>query len=100
MKVTIQSLHFTAAEPLKAYVQKKCDKLDHFFDRIQEGQVRLKLQNEIKGANKLVEVKLLVPQDTLIATEQGKTFEEGMDLAFDNLKNQLKRYKGRLRTKA
>ncbi|MEL7339962.1 MAG: HPF/RaiA family ribosome-associated protein, partial [Bacteroidota bacterium] len=55
MKVTIQSIHFTAAERLKNYVQKKCDKFDQFFDRIIEGKVSLKLQKEAKGADKLVE---------------------------------------------
>ena len=100
MKVTIQSIHFTAADPLKAYIQKKCDKLDQFFDRIQEGEVRLKLQNEVKGANKLAEIKLLVPNDVLLVSEQGKTFEEAVDIAVDKMKVQLKRYKGKLRTQA
>ena len=63
MKLTIQSIHFNAADHLKAYVQRKADKLDTYFDRITDGEVSLKLQNEIKGANKLVEVpiKVVIP---------------------------------------
>ncbi|MEM7371328.1 MAG: ribosome-associated translation inhibitor RaiA [Bacteroidota bacterium] len=100
MKTTIQALHFTAADRLKSYIQKKCDKLDQFYDRIQEGTVSLKLQNEVKNANKWVEVKLRVPGDILIARQEGKTFEEGIDLAIDNMKIQLRRYKGKLRMNA
>ncbi len=97
MKLNIQSIHFTAADRLKDYVQKKCTKLDHFFDRILEGDVYLKLQNDVKGANKLVEIKLRVPGDILIAKEQAKTFEAATDLVTDKLRQQLIRYKEKMR---
>ena len=100
MKITIQSLHFTAADRLKSYIQKKCDKLDQFFDRIMEGKVSLKVQHEVKNANKWVEIKLKVPGDILIAREEGRTFEEAVDLAADTMKTQLKKYKGKLRANA
>ncbi|MEZ4828558.1 MAG: ribosome-associated translation inhibitor RaiA [Bacteroidia bacterium] len=95
MKITIQSIHFDAADRLKDYIQKKCDKLDQFFDRIIDGEVTLKLQNEIKGGNKFAEVKVNVPGDTLLATESGQTFEEAIDLCTDKIKEQLRRYKGK-----
>ncbi|GAB4406864.1 MAG: hypothetical protein OHK0039_08890 [Bacteroidia bacterium] len=97
MKVTIQSLHFTAAEPLKTYIQKKCDKLDQFFDKIIDAEVILKVRNEVKDANKYVEVRLNVPGEILIASDQGQRFEEATDLATDKLKRQLKNYKDKLR---
>jgi putative sigma-54 modulation protein len=98
MKITVQSLHFTAADPLKMYIQKKCDKLDQFYDRILDAQITLKLQNEVKGANKLVEVLLNVPGENLLASEQGATFEEAVDLCMDKLKIQLKKHKEKART--
>ncbi len=98
MKVIIQSLHFTAADPLKEYIQKKCDKLDQFYDRILDGLVTLKVQQEVKSANKLVEVQLNVPGENLIAKEQGSSFEEATDLVMEKLKIQLKKHKEKLRT--
>ena len=56
MKLTIQAIHFTAADKLKNYIEKKSAKLDQFFDRIVESTVRLKLEPEVSGANKLVEI--------------------------------------------
>ena len=49
MKVTIQAIHFKAADRLKDYIQEKSGKLDHFFDRITSGEVTLKLRREQKG---------------------------------------------------
>jgi putative sigma-54 modulation protein len=89
MKLIIQSIHFDAADHLKEYIQ-----------RITDGEVFLKLQNEIKGANKLVEVHLRVPGDTIIVSKQGGTFEEATDLAVDSLKTQILRYKDKLQAKA
>jgi len=97
MKLNMQSIHFTASSRLKDYIQKKCDKLDHFFDRIIEGEVYLKLQKELKDADKQVEIKLYVPGSTLIAKENAKTFEAATDLVIDKLKGQLVRYKEKLR---
>ncbi|MDP5169086.1 MAG: ribosome-associated translation inhibitor RaiA [Bacteroidia bacterium] len=100
MKLTIQSIHFDAADHLKEYIQRKTEKLDTFFDRITDGEVFLKLQNEIKGANKLVEMHLRVPGETIIVSKQGATFEEATDLAVDTLKTQVLKYKSKLQAKA
>ncbi len=96
MRITIQSIHFTAADKLKNYIQRKCDKLDQYFDRVVDGEVFLKVRNEIKGENKFVEIKLNVPGDTLLASEKGPTFESATDLCVDKLKSQLVKYKEKL----
>ncbi|MDX1909534.1 MAG: ribosome-associated translation inhibitor RaiA [Bacteroidia bacterium] len=96
MKVTIQSIHFTAATRLQAYIEQKLNKLDQFFDKIVGGNVILRVQPEGKGMNKYVEIHVSVPGDLLVAREEGRTFEEATDLVMDKLKSQLKRYKGRL----
>ena len=100
MTLTIQSIHFTASDRLKSYVQRKTDKLDQFFDRIVGAKVNLKLHNNGKGANKVVEIKLAVPGDILIASEKGTTFEEATDLVTDKIRKQLTRYKERLKARA
>ena len=70
MRITIQSIHFTAADKLKAYIERKCDKLDQYYDRVVDGEVFLKVRNEEKGENKFIEIKLNVPGDILIAKEK------------------------------
>ncbi|MEO0899449.1 MAG: ribosome-associated translation inhibitor RaiA [Bacteroidota bacterium] len=100
MKLTIQALHFTAADRLKSYISKKVNKLDQFYDRIIEGEVTLSVQDEKKGANKYAEVHVHVPGNVLIAGVNGQSFEAAVDMATDKLKTQIKRYKGKLRAQA
>ena len=98
MKLQTQSIHFDADQKLLDYLQKKCDKLDHFYDRIIDGQVYLKLEKVGDPSLKNVEIKVNVPGDELISSEQAYTFEEAIDSATDNLKRQIKRYKEKLRS--
>ena len=97
MKLNIQSIHFDADAKLLDFVQKKLDKLDTFYDKVVEGEVSLKLQNTDKN-NKLVQVKLAIPGNDLIAKEDGGTFEEATDKAYESLKRQLTKHKEKMAT--
>ena len=68
MKINTTSIHFNADQKLIDYIQKKTAKLDQFFDRIIDAQVYLKLENSGQLRYKIVEMKLMVPGDTLMAT--------------------------------
>lgn len=93
MKITIQSVHFNASEQLKEFTMQKVGKLERFFDGIISAEVILGLDKADNTENKVSKVALSVPNDTLVAEKQCKTFEEGIDLACDALRHQLERYK-------
>ena len=95
MKITVQSIHFSADKNLLAFIQKKVDKLDTFFDNIINGEVYLKLENVEHEANKIAEIKLHLPGNTMFAKEQCKTFEEATDLAIESLRKQIAKHKTR-----
>lgn len=97
MKLQIQSIHFDADSKLLDYIQEKCDKLDHFFDKIVDGQVYLKLENVHGVDNKFVEIKVNVPGEQIVAQEQGQKFEEAVDIATESLKRRLIKYKEKMR---
>jgi len=99
MKIRVQSIHFNADKKLLDFIQKKVDKLDLFFDQIIGGEVYLKLENVEDEANKISEIKLMVPGVTLFAKEQCKSFEEATDLAIESLKKQITKHKDKTRTK-
>ena len=99
MKIQVQSIHFTADKKLLEFVQKKVDKLDLFFDQIIGGEVYLKLENVEDEANKISEIKLMVPGLTLFAKEQCKSFEEATDLAIESLRKQIVKHKDKTRAK-
>lgn len=95
MATTIQSIDFDAADRLQSFVQTKVKKLQHFYDQIIDAQVYLKLEkNKNKDiGNKIVEIKLLVPNNTLIASHQAKTFEEATNMCVEQIKRQIIRHK-------
>lgn len=96
MKIQTTAVHFNADEKLLSYVDQKAGKLQHFYERIIHTAVFLKLENSGQVRDKIVEIKVNVPGETLIARETSKTFEAATDLVVDNLKRQIKRYKERI----
>ena len=96
MKLQVQSIHFNADSKLISFIQRKVDKLETFYDRLVDGEVFLRLNNE-GIENKTVEIKLNVPGTQLFATEKAKSFEAAADLATEALRNQLKKFKTRVK---
>ncbi|MBQ2321898.1 MAG: ribosome-associated translation inhibitor RaiA [Bacteroidales bacterium] len=93
MKLTVQSLHFDASQQLKDFADQKVGKLDRFFDGIISAEVVLSLDKAENTENKVSKITLAVPNDTLVAEKQCKSFEEGIDLACEALRKQLIKYK-------
>ena len=97
MELQINSVHFDADQGLTDFVQQKINKLDTYFDRIVEGEVFLKQDNNTPPTNsKIVEVKLFVPGSTLFSKEEAATFEIATDRVLDSMSKQLKKYKDKL----
>lgn len=96
MKLQVHSIHFDADKKLVNFIQKKVDKLETFYDRLVDGEVFLRLNNEGID-NKTVEIKLKVPGTHLFAVEKARSFEAATDQATTALRMQLKRFKSKLR---
>lgn len=96
MKISVQSIHFNADRKLLAFIQKKADKLDQFFDQIISAEVYLRLEKTEDELNKILEIKLNLPGTMLFSKQQCKTFEEAADLATESLRRQIDRYKSKL----
>ncbi|HEU5146640.1 MAG TPA: ribosome-associated translation inhibitor RaiA [Chryseosolibacter sp.] len=98
MKLQVHSIHFDADQKLVKYIQKKVDKLETFYDRLVDGEVFLRLNNEGTD-NKTVEIKIRVPGGQIFAIEKARSFEAATDIATDALRMQLKKFKAKLRNK-
>ncbi|ATA68921.1 ribosomal subunit interface protein [Capnocytophaga cynodegmi] len=93
MKVYVHPVGFTVDQKLVDFIQKKMDKLDHFYDKIIEADVHLKLENTSSKENKIVEIKVHVPGESLVVKKQFKTFEEGIDSSITPLERMLLKHK-------
>ncbi|MBL7834513.1 MAG: ribosome-associated translation inhibitor RaiA [Cyclobacteriaceae bacterium] len=96
MKLHVQSIHFDADIKLINFIQRKVDKLQTFYDRMVDGEVFLRLNNE-GVENKTVEIKLNMPGTQLFAVEKARSFEAATDMATEALRNQLKKFKTRVK---
>ncbi|MCK6616859.1 MAG: ribosome-associated translation inhibitor RaiA [Cyclobacteriaceae bacterium] len=96
MKLKVQSIHFDADKKLVNFIQKKVDKLETYFDRMVDGEVFLRLNNE-GVENKTVEIKLNLPGNQLFAVEKARSFEAATDQATEALKAQLKKFKTKVK---
>ena len=93
MKVFTQSVNFNADKSLIDYTQVKVASLVKYHDKIVDAEVFLKVQNTSDKENKITEVKINIPGNELMVKKESKTFEEGVNLAVDSLKRQLKKSK-------
>jgi putative sigma-54 modulation protein len=75
MKIETQSIHFTADEKLLALIEERLSKL------VQD---------------KIVEIKLNVPKELLVAKGTSKKFEVSLDQVVEALRKQLIKYKGKV----
>ena len=93
MKLQIHSIRFDADEKLIDLIKKKLNKLETFYDRIIDGEVFLKIENDESRINKIIEIKLNIPGNQLFAKERARSFEIGADEATEALRRQIKKFK-------
>lgn len=94
MKVEINASHFEVDSQLSDLIHKKVNKLERFFDHIIDCMVFLNEEGH-SGQNReqIVEIKVNVKETTLFCKESASKYEQAIDLAVENMKRQLKKYK-------
>jgi putative sigma-54 modulation protein len=97
MRVHTEAVQFKADQKLIDYIEKKVNKMDQYFDRIIEAKVTLRLENSGQVRDKVAEVLLNVPGESLFVKESSKTFEASVDGALSSMRRQLIKYKEKLR---
>lgn len=93
MNISINSVHFKADKDLEQFIVKKIEKTGKLHDGIIGSEVTLKLDNTDKPENKIVEIRLKIKGNDMLASKQCKTFEEATDQALDALKRQIDKSK-------
>ena len=93
MKLQMHSIRFDADQKLIDFIQRKLDKLETFYDRIIDGEVYMRIDNDDAKENKIIEIKLNIPGEQLFAKNRSKSFEAATDDAVEALRRQLKKHK-------
>ena len=93
MELSIQYINFNAYESLESFLNKKIKKIERFSKDINDIAIYLKVENTNDKENKLVEIKLNLPNNSLIVKKRDHTFESAIMNAIDVLVRQLKQLK-------
>jgi putative sigma-54 modulation protein len=97
MNIKIQSVKFDADKKLIDFIEAKVAKIDRFIDNIVSVDVTLKLDKDFDNGNKVATIKITVPGDELLAERRCKSFEEAIDQGLDAIRNQVDKYKEKLK---
>jgi putative sigma-54 modulation protein len=97
MKVSVQSVNFNISRDLVEYIEKKINNLEKFHDHILGAEIFLKVQSTSEKENKIVEIKMSLPGNDIVAKKQSKTFEDAVSQASESIRRQLVKRKERLR---
>lgn len=97
MNISINSVKFKADPKLEKFVNDKVTKLDRLVDNATKCEVFLKVDKPESDNNKIAEISLTLPGQTLFNSKQANTFEEAVSDCVDTMKVQIDKYKERYR---
>ena len=88
MDLTIQSVNFDATEKLKAFIEKKVNKLERITEDIILAEVILKVVPDAVN-NKDASIKINLRHKDAFAKKDADNFEEAIDLCIMALEKQI-----------
>ncbi len=95
MNISINSVKFKAEPKLEKFVNDKVGKLERLIDNATKCEVYLKVDKPESDNNKIAEISLTLPGQTLFNSKQADTFEEAVAECVDTMKVQIDKYKER-----
>jgi putative sigma-54 modulation protein len=91
MRISIEANQIEITDEIDAQIRAKVARLERYFDKIIDAIVFLHTHPK----HKEIEIKLNVPNDTLFVKDQGESWTEALDIAYDHMKRQIEKYKGK-----
>lgn len=95
MNIAINAVKFKADPKLEKFVSDKVGKIEKLVDNATKCEVYLKVDKPESDNNKIAEISLTLPGQTLFNSKQADTFEEAVSECVDTLKVQIDKYKER-----
>ena len=95
MEINITCRNFESDDKLKRYVQKRLDKLQKMYSRVYRTEIILGAEKSRMNA----EIVLYLKSNRIVARETSPDIYASVDQAVENIKKQLRRLNGRLRSK-
>ena len=93
MKLTITGHHFEVTPFLRKHVEEKMTRLDHYNDRIHEGEVVLTKDN----VNEIAEGRVHFGHTVITARAESTDIYNSVNELFERILVQIQRHEGKLR---
>lgn len=95
MNITMNAVKFKADPKLEKYVEEKVGKLERLVDNATKCEVTLRVDKPESILNKVAEISLALPGQTLFNSKQADSFEEAVSDCVDTMRVQIDKYKER-----
>ncbi len=97
MRIQIEA-PFQVSTPMQQFIEEKVEKMDTIFNKILSVQIHLKdvIQRHHHKDNRIAQVKINVPGQTIFADAEAESFEKAIAAAVDKGKRQLRKFKTQL----
>ena len=95
MNTVINAVKFKADPKLEQFVNDKVSKLTKMVDNATKCEVTLKVDKPESDNNKIAEISIALPGQTLFNSKQADTFEQAVLDCVDTMKVQIEKYKER-----
>ena len=95
MNITINAVKFKADPKLEKFVTDKVGKLERLVDNATKCEVPLKVEKPESDNNKVAEISLALPGQTLFNSKQADSFEQAVSDCADTMRVQIDKYKER-----
>ena len=96
MRITITARHFKAPEALKTFVRDEVSRLEKYYEGAMSSDVILSWEKQ----SQVAEITLKVSRQNLAAIEKSEEMRKSITLAVGKLERQLKKIKGKIKTRA
>jgi putative sigma-54 modulation protein len=95
MNVNITARHFNLRDSYKEAITNRLEKLKRFY----EGSIDCDVVLEYRNKMQIAEFRLRIPNRTFLAETESDKMMKSIDLAFDDLEQQLRKHKDKLTSK-
>lgn len=93
MNTIINAAKFSASAELEQFIREKIAKLDRLVDNATRCEVTLKIERPESAFNKVAEISLTLPRQTLFNSKRADTFEKAVSECVDTTRVQIEKYK-------
>jgi ribosomal subunit interface protein len=96
IQLKLQSPHVNTGDALREFILEHIEKLGKIFERFNKCEVMLREENGRKHTSE-ADIKIFVPGNVLYAQGRANDFRLAVTEAFDDIEDQLIRYKEKLK---